>query len=79
MLSDKYHVYVYHNRQKRLFQANVDNILRYARYLDKQKIIWDYILIFNKRTRQPLCFYKYGDFIHPKPTPINRGRIKQGW
>lgn len=74
-----YSVQVYLNNEKRLFTEYVHSIYAYTQWLNKQGIIWDYILVYVRRTRAVLCYYKNGDFIDSKPNFITRGRIKQGW
>ncbi|MBZ4040984.1 hypothetical protein [Flavobacterium hibisci] len=74
-----YSVTVYYNNQKRLFTEYVNSVYQYTDWLKKQSITWDYILVYVRRTREVLCYYKNGDFIDSKPNFTTRGRIKQGW
>jgi hypothetical protein len=74
-----YSVQVYHNRNKRLFTEFVHSIYAYTQWLQKQGIDWDYILIYVRRSRNVLCYFKKGDYIISKPNYSSRGRIKNGW
>lgn len=74
-----YSITVYWNNQKRLFQEFVHSPYAFTQWLEKQSIQWDYILVYVRRTRAVLCYYKNGDFIDSKPNFTTRGRIKQGW
>ncbi|KRD10504.1 hypothetical protein ASE21_12460 [Flavobacterium sp. Root901] len=74
-----YSVQVYLNNEKRLFTEYVHSIYAYTQWLNKQGISWDYILVYVRRTRAVLCYYKNGDFIDSKPNFTTRGRTKQGW
>lgn len=74
-----YSVQVYNNREKRLFTEYVHSLYAYTQWLQKKGIEWDYILIYVRRSRNILCYYKNGDFIHSKPNYGLRGRIKDGW
>lgn len=74
-----YSVQVYFNRNKRLFTEYVHSIYSYSQWLQNQGIEWDYILIYVRRSRNVLCYYKKGEYIHSKPNYNNRGNIKNGW
>ncbi|SHL70276.1 hypothetical protein SAMN05444366_1266 [Flavobacterium saccharophilum] len=74
-----YSVTVYLNSEKRLFQEFVHSPYIFTQWLAKQAIQWDYILVYVRRSRAVLCYYKNGDFIDSKPNFTIRGRIKQGW
>lgn len=74
-----YSVTVYLNSEKRLFQEFVHSPYALTQWLAKKAIQWDYILVYVRRSRAVLCYYKNGDFIDSKPNFITRGRIKQGW
>jgi hypothetical protein len=74
-----YSVQVYFNRNKRLFTEYVHSLYQYVQWLQKKGIQWDYILVYVRRSRNILCYYKNGDFIHSKPNYNIRGRTKQGW
>lgn len=74
-----YSVTVYFNNEKVLFTEYVQSIYTYVNWLKKSNINWSYILVYVRRTRQVLCYYKNGDFIHNKPTFRSRGNIKNGW
>ena len=74
-----YSVTVYFNNNKVLFTEYVQSIYTYVNWLKKSNINWSYILVYVRRTRQVLCYYKNGDFIHNKPTFTSRGHIKNGW
>jgi hypothetical protein len=74
-----YSVTVYVNGEKRLFTEYVHSIVSYYYWLKKNSIQWDYILIYVRRTRAILCFYKNGDHLHAFPDFEIKGRIKQGW
>jgi hypothetical protein len=74
-----YSVFVFLNGEKRLFTEYVHNIYTYSQWLQKQNIIWDYLLVYIRRNRQILCYYKNGDFLDMHPSFENRGRVKQGW
>lgn len=74
-----YSVQVYLNNEKRLFTEYVHSIYAYTHWLKKQSISWDYLLVYVRRTRAVLCYYKNGDYIDSKPNFNTRGRTKQGW
>lgn len=74
-----YSIQVYTNREKRVFTEYVHSIYAYTQWLNKKGILWDYILVYVRRSRNILCYYKNGDFIHSKPNYSMRGRIKQNW
>lgn len=74
-----YSVTVYHNNEKRLFTEYVHSIYQYTHWLKRQSVQWDYILVYVRRTRAVLCYYKFGDFIDAKPNFSTRGRTKTGW
>jgi hypothetical protein len=74
-----YSVQVYLNSEKRLFTEYVHSIYAYTQWLNKQGVFWDYLLVYVRRSRAVLCYYKNGDFIDSKPNFSRRGRIKQGW
>jgi hypothetical protein len=74
-----YSVTVYQNQEKRLFTEYVHNIYAYGQWLQKQSIAWDYLLVYVRRTRQILCYYKNGDFLDSYPTFQSRGRVKNNW
>jgi len=74
-----YSVTVYLNKEKRLFSEYVNSVFSYTQWLQKQSIAWDYILVYVRRSRAILCYYKNGDFIDSKPNFTVRGRTKQGW
>lgn len=74
-----YSVTVYNDGEKRLFTEYVHSIYAYTQWLHKQSITWDYILVFVRRSRNILCYYRNGDFIDSKPNYLKRGRIKQNW
>ena len=74
-----YSVTVYHNQEKRLFAEYVNSVYKYTEWLKTKSIQWDYILVYVRRSRAVLCYYKNGDFIDSKPNFSTRGRIKQGW
>lgn len=74
-----YSVQVYFNRNKRLFTEYVHSLYSYVQWLHKNGVEWDFILVYVRRTRNVLCYYKNGDFIDSKPNYNRRGRIKQGW
>ena len=74
-----YSVTVFLNNEKRLFSEYVNSVFSYTQWLDKQSINWDYILIYVRRSRAVLCYYRKGDFIDSKPNFVTRGRTKQGW
>lgn len=74
-----YSVQVYLNNEKRLFTEYVHSIYAYTQWLNKQGVFWDYLLVYVRRSRAVLCYYKNGDFIDSKPNFSRRGRIKQGW
>ena len=74
-----YSVTVYYNQEKRLFTEYVNSIYQYTEWLKKQSIQWEYILVYVRRSRAILCYYKNGDFIDSKPNFSTRGRIKSGW
>lgn len=74
-----YSVTVYYNQEKRLFTEYVNSIYQYTEWLKKQSIQWEYILVYVRRSRAVLCYYKNGDFIDSKPNFSTRGRIKSGW
>jgi hypothetical protein len=80
-LKDKndYSITVYQGTHKRLFQEYVQNIYTYSLWLKKQGIQWDYLLVYVRRTRQILCYYKNGDHLHGYPNFEVRGRIKENW
>lgn len=80
-LKDKndYSVTVYLQGRKRLFTEYVHTIYSYTQWLHKKGVEWDYILVYVRRTRKVLCYYKNGDYLHSKPDFSIRGRIKQGW
>lgn len=80
-LKDKndYSVTVFLGREKRLFTEYVHSIYSYSHWLKKQSITWDYLLVYVRRTRKILCYYKNGDFLHSNPDFQIRGRIKTGW
>lgn len=74
-----YSITVYHNNQKVLFTEYVHSVYTYVNWLKKCSVQWSYILVYVRRTRQILCYYKNGDYIHNKPTFASRGNIKNGW
>ena len=74
-----YSVTVFLNNEKRLFSEYVNSVFSYTQWLQKQSIAWDYILVYVRRSRAILCYYKNGDFIDSKPNFTVRGRTKQGW
>lgn len=74
-----YSITVFHNRQKRLFEEYVHSIYAYSAWLQKNNIDWDYILVYVRRSREVLCYYKNGDFLHQYPNFEVRGRIKNDW
>lgn len=74
-----YSVTVFLNKEKRLFTEYVHSIYAYSQWLDKQTIDWDYLLVYVRRTRAILCYYKKGDFLDSYPTYQSRGRVKAGW
>jgi len=74
-----YSVTVFLNKEKRLFSEYVNSVFSYTQWLDKQAITWDYILVYVRRSRAVLCYYRNGDFIDSKPNFTTRGRTKQGW
>ena len=74
-----YSVTVYHNKEKRLFTEYVHSVYAYTQWLDNKAVPWDYILVYVRRSRAVLCYYKKGDFVDSKPNFSTRGRIKQGW
>jgi hypothetical protein len=74
-----YSVTVFQDGEKRLFTEYVHTIYSYSSWLQKQSIEWDYLLVYVRRSRKVLCFYKKGDFLDPFPNYNTRGRIKQGW
>lgn len=74
-----YSVTVYYKREKVLFTEFVHSIYSYASWLRNKNIKFDYILVYVRRTRQPLCYYSENDYIHSKPNYQSRGRIKPGW
>lgn len=80
-LKDKndYSVTVFLNGEKRLFTEYVHSIYSYSEWLKRQSIQWDYILVYVRRTRAILCYYKNGDYLHSKPDFGTRGRVKAGW
>lgn len=78
-LKNDYSVTVYYNNEKRLFTFYVHSIYSYVQWLHRQGIDWHYILVYVRRSRQVLCYYKNGDYIHSKPNFEMRGRIKSGW
>lgn len=80
-LKDKndYSITVYHNHTRRLFREYVHNVLSYVNYLKANSIEWDYIVVYCRRDRQPICYYKNGDYIHQKPDEIYYGRKKPTW
>ncbi|POS01579.1 hypothetical protein Q361_10939 [Flavobacterium croceum DSM 17960] len=74
-----YSVTVFKDREKRLFTEYVHSIYAYVTWLKNQKIDWDYILVYVRRSRLPLCYYQNGDFIDSKPNYQTRGRVKPNW
>lgn len=80
-LKDKndYSVYVYKDGQKRLFSEFVHDIYKYSLWLKRNGIMWDYLLVFCRRDRQIMCYYKNGDYLHAKPDSGNMGRRKSNW
>jgi hypothetical protein len=74
-----YSVYVFYEGKKKLFTEYVHNIYSYSQWLYKHKIDWHYLLVYVRRSRQVLCYYKNGDFINAKPTFESRGRVKNDW
>ncbi|OCB78816.1 hypothetical protein [Flavobacterium crassostreae] len=74
-----YSVTVFFDGKKRLFTEYVHNIYSYTQWLKKQSIEWNYILVYIRRTRGVLCYYKNGDFLHKFPDYEIKGRVKQGW
>lgn len=74
-----YSITLYVGKQKRLFTEYVHSIYSYSLWLKKQSISWDYMLVYVRRSRKVLCYYKNGDYLHSFPDFQIRGRIKQGW
>ncbi|WP_281638414.1 hypothetical protein [Flavobacterium marginilacus] len=74
-----YSVTVYLNKEKRLFTEFVHSVYNYTKWLEQKSIEWDYILIYVRRSRQVLCYYKKGDLIDMFPNFTTRGRVKTGW
>jgi hypothetical protein len=74
-----YSVTVYFNSEKRLFTEFVHSIYAYSQWLNKQNISWSYLLVYVRRTRTILCYYRNGDFIDSKPNFLKRGSTKLNW
>lgn len=72
-----YSITVYNGKDKRLFTEYVHNVFKYSQWLETKSIQWTYLLVYVRRSRAILCYYKNGDFIHAKPTPERCGRIKK--
>lgn len=70
---------VYLGGQKRLFTEFVQDIYKYAQWLKRNAIDWDYILVFCRRDRQIICYYKNGDYLDPFPDELKHGRRKPNW
>lgn len=74
-----YSVTVFQGSTKRLFTEYVHSIIYYHYWLKKQSISYDYLLVYVRRTREVLCYYKNGDSLDAFPDFHQRGRIKTGW
>ena len=74
-----YSVYVYKDGYKRLFTEYVHSIYKYVQWLKVKGIDWDYVLVFCRRDRQIICYYKNGYFIDNYPDELKHGRRKSNW
>lgn len=74
-----YSITVYLGGEKRLFTLYVHSITYYSYWLKTKGINWDYLLVYVRRTRKILCYYKYGDSLDRFPNFKERGRTKSGW
>jgi hypothetical protein len=74
-----YSVTVFFNGEKRLFTEYVHNMFNYKKWLIMKGISFDYLLVYVRRSRVPLCYYSFEDFIEPFPDFSRRGQFKKGW